>query len=167
MLFCSMPPDTLPAPAHLFRLFDQGRITRSEFQAAMRLHQLLLIDDIHDAMRDPGLSWFDEVLNRRAARRLIKQHGEDIVRETLVALSDIPGFPPAIHLWNAGHRLVPLYCFLRTKRAPIFRITRLDAAPQAVGIVIEYSRGRKEDITREEISLRRNRQGQLVAISRQ
>lgn len=155
---------SLPTPAQLFRQFDQGRITRSEFQAAMRLHQLLLIDDIHDAMRDPGLSWFDEVLNRRAARRLIQQHGEDIIRETLAALAELPDFPPAIHIWNASHRLVPLYCFIRTKRAPIFRIAKLQAAPQTVAVSVEYTRGRKSGLIREDISLRRNRHGQLIAI---
>ena len=157
---------SIPTPAQLFRQFEQGRITHEYFRSVMTLHQRLLLDDIEDASRDPGLSWFDEVLNRRAARNLEKTHGEDIVRETLVALSEMPDFPPAVQIWNAGHKLVPLYCFLRTKRAPVFRIINMEVLPQMVGIVIEYGRAKKGECTREEITLRRSRQGQLVFVNR-
>jgi hypothetical protein len=157
---------SLPTPAQLFRQFEQGRITPEYFRSAMRLHQRLLLDDIEDASRDPGLSWFDEVLNRRAARNLEKAHGEDIVREVLVALSEMPDFPPAVQIWNAGHKLVPLYCFLRMKRAPVFRIVNMDVLPQMVGLVVEYGRAKKFECMREEITLRRNRQGQLVFVNR-
>ena len=156
----------IPTPGQLFRQFEQGRITHEHFRAAMSLHQRLLLEDIEDAARNPGLTWFDEVLNRRAARQLEKTHGEDIVRETLVALSELPDFPPAVQIWNAGHKLVPLYCFLRMKRAPVFRIIEMEALPQMVGIVVEYGRAKKSECTREEITLRRNRQGQLVFVNR-
>lgn len=156
----------LPTPAQLFRQFEQGRITHEYFRTAMSLHQRLLLEDIEDASRDPGLTWFDEVLNRRAARHLEKTYGEDIVREALVALSDMPDFPPAVQIWNAGHKLVPLYCFLRMKRAPVFRVITMEVLPSMVGIVVEYGRAKKSECTREEITLRRNRQGQLVFVNR-
>ncbi|MBX7211339.1 MAG: hypothetical protein K1X78_23730 [Verrucomicrobiaceae bacterium] len=157
---------SLPTPAQLFRQFEQGRISSEQFRSMMTLHHRLLIEDIDDAARDPGLSWFDEVLNRRAARHLEKEYGEEIVRETLVALAEMPDFPPAHHIWNAGHKLVPLYCFLRTRRAPVFRVIKMEVLPQMVGVVIEYGGAKKSQCTREEITLRRNRQGQLVFVNR-
>lgn len=156
----------IPTPAQLFRQLEQGRITSEHFRTAMALHQRMLIEDIEDSSRDPGLSWFDEVLNRRAARHLEKTYGEEIVREALVALSEMPDFPPAHQIWNAGHKLVPLYCFLRTKRAPVFRVVKMDVLPQVVEIVIEYGGSRKTECVREEVTLRRNRQGQLVFVNR-
>ena len=157
---------SIPTPAQLFRQFEQGRITHEHFRTAMTLHQRLLLEDIEDASRDPGLTWFDEVLNRRAARHLEKTYGEETVRETLVALSEMPDFPPAVQIWNAEHRLVPLYCFLRMKRAPVFRVITMEVLPQMIGIVVEYGRAKKSECTREEITLRRNRQGQLVFVNR-
>lgn len=157
---------SLPTPAQLFRQLEQGRINSEQFRSLMTLHQRLLIEDIDDAARDPGLTWFDEVLNRRAARHLEKTYGEDIVRETLVALSEMPDFPPAHQIWNAGHKLVPLYCFLRARRTPVFRVIKMEVLPQMVGVVIEYGLSKKADCTREEITLRRNRQGQLVFVNR-
>lgn len=164
-IICAVSPQ-LPTPAQLFRQFEQGRITHEYFRTAMSLHQRLLLEDIEDASRDPGLTWFDEVLNRRAARHLEKSHGEEIVRETLVALSEMPDFPPAHHIWNAEHKLVPLYCFFRMKRAPVFRIVKMEVLPQMVGVVVEYGRAKKSECTREEITLRRNRQGELVFVNR-
>lgn len=164
-IFCRVS-QSLPTPAQLFRQFEQGRITSEHFRSMMTLHQRLLLEDIDDSTRDPGLSWFDEVLNRRAARHLEKAHGEDAVREVLVALSEVPDFPPAHQIWNAGHKLLPLYCFFRTKRGPIFRIVNMDVLPQMVGVVVEYGRSRKSDCVREEITLRRNRQGELMFVNR-
>lgn len=157
---------SLPTPAQLFRQLDQGRISSEQFRSMMTLHQRLLLEDIDDSARDPGLSWFDEVLNRRAARHLEKAHGEDVVREVLVALSEVPDFPPAHQIWNAGHKLLPLYCFFRTKRGPIFRIVNMEVLPQMVGVVVEYARSKKADCLREEITLRRNRQGELMFVNR-
>ncbi len=157
---------SLPTPAQLFRQFEEGRITHEYFRTAMSLHQRLLLEDIEEARRDPDLSWFDEVLNRRAARHLEKTYGEDVVRETLVALSEVPDFPPAVQIWNAGHKLVPLYCFLRMKRAPVFRVISMDVLPQMIVVVVEHGSAKKSESTREEITLRRNRHGQLVFVSR-
>ncbi len=157
---------SLPTPAQLFRQFEEGRITHEYFRTAMSLHQRLLLEDIEEARRDPDLSWFDEVLNRRAARHLEKTYGEEVVRETLVALSEVPDFPPAVQIWNAGHKLVPLYCFLRMKRAPVFRVISMDVLPQMIVVVVEHGSAKKSESTREEITLRRNRHGQLVFVSR-
>lgn len=165
-LFAAVTNASLPTPAQLFRLFEQGRMTRDAFQGAMRIHQQILIEDIKDSMRDPGLSWFDEVLNRRAARHLAKTHGESIVREVLAALSEMPDFPPASQLWNAEHELVPLYCFLRAKREPVFRVIKLEVFPRMVGVIVEYGQSKKSECIREEITLRRNRQGRLIHANR-
>lgn len=161
-----MSTPSLPTPAQLFRKLEEGRISADHFRLAMQVHQRVLIDDIHQAGRDPDLSWFDEVMNRRAARHLDKTYGEDIVRETLVALSEAPDFPPASQLWNADHKLLPLYVFLRMKRAPVFRIIKMEVLPQMVGIAVEYGRSKKGECIKEEFTLRRNRQGELVVVNR-
>jgi hypothetical protein len=156
----------LPTPAQLFRKLDAGRISPEHFRLAMQVHQRVLIDDIQEAVRDPDLSWFDEVMNRRAARHLEKTYGDDIVRETLTALSEVPDFPPAAQIWNAGHKLLPLYVFFRTKRAPVFRILKMEVLPQMVGVAVEYGRSKKGECVKEEFTLRRNRQGELMMVNR-
>ena len=83
----------------------------------------------------------------------------------LGALADIENFPPADLLWNAGHPDVPLHCFFRLRREPVFRLIRLTMDPLGVKVIIEHGRSSKRQTTRQEIQLVRDRFGKLSAES--
>jgi hypothetical protein len=68
----------------------------------------------------------------------------------------IDGFPPAQILWNAGHADVPLHCFIRSRKEPVFRVKRLALKPMRVEIDVEYGANKKTETTRETISFQRN-----------
>ncbi|NNC88095.1 MAG: hypothetical protein HKN82_06500 [Akkermansiaceae bacterium] len=159
-------PHLLPTPVQLFRLFENGDITRAQLQAAMSMHQHHLMIEIAEARRNPLAAYVDDRLSKRAAHRLERRHGERFVRLVLSALGEIPGFPPSNLLWNAGHRDVPLHCFLRVRREPVFRVIRIDTHPVVVKVLVEHGAARKRDTTREEITFRRNRFGKLCLQSR-
>ena len=151
----------LPTPTQLFRLFENGDITRAQLQAAMSMHQHHLMLEIAEARRNPLGAYLDDRLSKRAAIRLERRHGEGFVRQVLAALGEIPGFPPSNLLWNAGHRDVPLHCFLRVRREPVFRILRIDVEPVHVKVLLEHGAAPKRRTNREEVTLRRNRYGKL------
>ncbi len=150
-------------PHRLVALFEKGGITRAQLQAAMSVHQQRLIVEIAEARKSPSLSFLDEKLSRYAASRLERRHGEKIIRMVLRALADIDGFPPADLLWNAEHPDVPLYCFFRLRREPVFRLISLTVGPLGVKVVIEHGRAAKRHTTRQEIQLVRDRFGKLSA----
>ena len=100
----------LPTPAQLFREYERGRISRAQLHALMNEHAVELIAEMVEARRNPLVAWFDEQLSRQAAARLIRKHGEDVLREVLSTLGELSHFPPAQLLWNAGHPDVPLHC---------------------------------------------------------
>ncbi len=155
-------PSNLPlTPSQLFRLFEGGGISREELHAAMAEHAESLIEDMEDAKRNPVAAYIDGMVARQAAARLMRRHGEKLIRETLAALAEVPDFPPALLLWNAMHRDVPLYCFVRTRREPVFRILKFEQIGAGVRIRVEYGRLRRKYAVREEFSLRRNRDGHL------
>ena len=87
----------------------------------MTIHQQRLLVEIAEGRENPVLSCLDEKLSRYAANRLERRHGERLIRMVLGALADIENFPPADLLWNAGHPDVPLHCFFRLRREPVFR----------------------------------------------
>ena len=130
-------------------------------------HQRVLIEDIVDAKENPILAMFDKVLSKQAAAKLRRRYSEPVVREVLAALAEIPDFPPSHLLWNAQHRDVPLYCFLRPRREPVFRILSLEIAGRRVEISIEHGPARRRDAIRESFTLRRHPDGQLLWESRQ
>lgn len=144
-------------------MFENGRITREQLQAAMRYHQQCLLVEIAEARRNPVLAYLDERLSRHAAAKLERRHGEGLIRNVLGALAALEGFPPAQQLWNARHRDVPLHCFFRVRREPVFRITRLETEPLIVNVTVEHGRAPKRHTTREEFLLHKDRFGQLVA----
>jgi hypothetical protein len=111
---------------------------------------------------NPVAAFFDHVRNRRAAAKLVGKHGEEGVREVLAALGEVPDFPPARLLWNAQHPHMPLYCFIRTMREPVFRVASLTLMGQAAFITVEHGAAGKGQAIREELSFRRNRKGQLT-----
>lgn len=106
--------------------FERGEIERHELHAQMAIHARALIREIEEDHLNPAAALIERLTAVRHARRLVKQHGARLVRECLVALSDVPGFPPSENLWNASHPDVPLYCFMRMRRCPRFRILKIE-----------------------------------------
>ena len=156
-------PDNLPTPRQLARQLDRGQITREEYRKAMTLHALEVIEEMKEVHQNPFAAYINSILDKRAAQKLAHRHGEQLVREVLVALSEVRQFPPAHRLWNALQPLSPLHCFLRMRQAPIFRILHLDSQPWIVTVRVEYGTRDPEDgTTREEFHLRRDHEGFLV-----
>lgn len=160
-----VPPNLLP-PQQLTRLWEDGQLSRQEYQAAMAIHAQLIIEEMVEARDNPVLSYLEHLLNQHAATKLKQRYGETIVREVMLALAEIPGFPLALYLWNAGHWHVPLHCFLRSRKEPVFRIRDLRVAGPKVVVRIEYGSKDARRVTREEVTLRRNRIGEFVAEER-
>lgn len=142
-------------------MLDAGEITREEFREAMSHHARQLIEEMVEVRENPIVAWLELLKNRRAASRLAHQHGEARVRELLVALSDIPDFPLANWLWDADQPHVPLYCFLRSRREPVFRVLRIASAPFILTITVEYGSARKREAAREKLTFGRDRYGRL------
>ncbi|MCU0794949.1 MAG: hypothetical protein MUF31_03335 [Akkermansiaceae bacterium] len=112
-------------PPRLFEEFEAGRITRAQLHAALAWHARELLVEVEEAVRDPAATWWETLLSKRYAARLIARHGIARLRHALVALSRVPDFDHARYLWNAGHHDVPLHCFFRLRRAPYFRLVSL------------------------------------------
>ncbi|MBU6303373.1 MAG: hypothetical protein KGS60_17635 [Verrucomicrobia bacterium] len=160
-----VPPHLLP-PQKLTRLWEDGQLSRQEYHAAMAIHAKLIIEEMVEARDHPALAYLDQLLNQHAAAKLKRRYGEAILREAMLALAEIPGFPPAVYLWNAGHWHVPLHCFLRSRKEPVFRIRDLRVAGPKVVIRIEHGSKDPRQVIREEVTLRRNRIGEFVAEER-
>lgn len=143
-------------------MFEAGEITRTQFQQQMAVHQRELIQEMEEVRLNPVAAFIDHILNKRAAAKLAHQYGEDPVREVFAALAEVPGFPPARFLWNAQHPHMPLHCFIRTKREPVFRVASLTVLGQATFIAVEHGPAGKGQAMREEMAFRRNRKGELV-----
>lgn len=155
-----------PTPSQLFRLAELGKISRAELHAAMDAHVRFLLVEIQETRRLGPVAAVEEALNRREAAKLAQTHGEDILRETFAALADADDFPPSGFLWNARHRDVPFHCFLRSRRAPMFRVLAFQALPMMVTIEVEHGGGKPHPAQRERFTLRRDRRGQLHIESR-
>ncbi len=152
---------TSVSPRQLFQMLDSGRITREQFRAGMAECAQELIAEMEEDRLNPAEALLEQVLSRRTASRLTKIHEETIIRETLQALSELDEFPPARWLWNAAHPHIPLHAFFRSRRKPIFRVTRIEAMPQLVTVSVEYGTSGSGEITQEDIRLRRDRRGRL------
>ena len=150
-----------PTPVQLFREFESGKISREELQARMGEHAHHIIEEMEENRRNPVATLIEQVRNRRAADRLTRKHDEASVREVFTALADQENFPPSNLLWNAGHREVPLYCFIRMKHEPVFRVTQLDIHPLAASISIEYGKAKPKHAVHENITLRRDPMGTM------
>ena len=155
-----------PNPNKLFRMFDAGEISREELHAAMRVHAEALIAEMEEDHLNPLAAAFEEMKRRFAEAKLTRRHNEEEVREIFCALSELSDFPPALQLWNAAHRHVPLRCFLRPTREPVFRVLKLEAGSVRVKVTVEYGAAAKREATREEIDLVRNGFGVLELQSR-
>ena len=118
-------PQAPSNPPEIFARFERGEIQRDELHALLALHARELIDEMEEDYQNPAAALLEYLAARRALGRLVRRHGSRTIREVLVALSRIPDFPPARHLWNATHPDVPLHCFLRMRREPVFRIRQI------------------------------------------
>jgi hypothetical protein len=132
-----------PTPPQLFDDFEDGRITRAQLHAGLEWHARELVEEIIEAHENPIAAWWDNMLAKRAADRWANRHGIWRVRHVLFALSRIPEFEPSSLLWNALHPDVPLHCFLRMRREPVFRLLQIE---NRRGILrVRVAHGRTED----------------------
>lgn len=157
----------LPTPRQIFRQLDSGEITREQFRKLMAEHTQVLIGEMEEAHENPIAAWLETLRNRRAASKLASRHGEGLVREIFIALADLPEFPLANWLWNADQPHVPLHCFFRSRKEPIFRVLKIASAPFLLTITVEYGGLEKEHISRERFIFARDRFGRLHVKSRE
>lgn len=153
----------IPTPSQLAALFERGEIEREEFQALMAVHARELIGEIEDDYQNPAAAWIESLLARQAAGRLVRRHGSRLLREVLVALAELPDFPPARYLWNAAHPDVPLHCFLRIRRVPVFRILQLDHRSDSIELLVEHGEAGRGKGTRRMFVLKRDEAWRLRA----
>jgi hypothetical protein len=147
---------SLVPPPILMQRFEQGRLSREELHAAMAEHSQVLIAEMTYEVENRQESWVERWRCRHHASRLANRHGESRMRDVLLALSLLPDFPPCNLLWNAAHTHVPLYCFFRLKRPPIFMIRMMRCINTFVEVEVEYSNDHEERI-REKMTLERGR----------
>ena len=146
-----------PTPRQLFRLLDRGAITREQFREAMAVHARQIIGEMEEVRRNPLASWVETLRNKRAAARLVHRHGEPVVREILVALSDLADFPLANWLWNADSPRVPLHCFLRSRHEPVFRVLQIVSIPMEWTVTVEHGSAERKRSVRERFVIVRDR----------
>jgi hypothetical protein len=151
----------LETPRQLAARFERGEIDRTEFQSLMAIHARELIAEIEKDHQNPLAAWIESRLARAAVKRLMKKHSEFRIREILTALSESQGFPLAKYLWNAPHPDVPLHCFFRIRREPIFQILSIREEADSTEIHLEIFRSRN----RTRMILKRDPDWQLRAPS--
>jgi len=146
----------IPTPNQLIALFERGAIEREELQALMAVHARELIAEMEQDYQNPAAALLESMLARRAAGRLVRRHGSRLLREVLVALAALPDFPPARQLWNADHPDVPLHCFLRMRREPVFRILGIEPRADTLELLVEHGQAGRGRGTRRRFILRRD-----------
>lgn len=151
----------LETPRQLALKFERGEIDRMEFQAMMAIHQRELIREIAEDHQNPLAAWIESRLAKSVVKKLLRKHTALQIREVLVALSELPGFPLAKYLWNAAHPDIPLHCFFRIRKEPVFQILSMQAVGDTVELHMEIHHSRN----RERITLVRDGQWQLSAPS--
>ena len=154
----------LESPRKIFRLWHEGEIKREELQQRLAAHQRAILAEAEESRQNPIASYIEGLLTKRAAAKLIHQHGEANVREMLVALSELENFRLAAFLWNASHWDVPLHCFLRQKKAPVFRIKEMWVKSDRGEMLTQY--GRPEALTHEQFRFSRHWRGHLEVVER-
>lgn len=141
-------------------------MTREQLHAAMAFHARTLIEEVVEARENPLAAWWEGLLARKSASRLAARHGERRMRAIFSALAELPDFLPAQWLWNAHHPDVPLFCFLRLRREPVFRVVGVVNEAGTVTVRLEYGVNDKHEVTREEFVLTHKRQGGLEVTAR-
>lgn len=146
----------IETPRQLFARFERGEIERDELHALMALHARELIQEMEEDYQNPAAAWVESLLARRAAGKLVRRHSARLMREVLIALSEVADFPPYRLLWNASHPDIPLHCFLRIRREPVFRILSLDSKGGEILVLTEYGEAAKGKGTRRSFRLKRD-----------
>lgn len=147
---------TLQSPREILASFERGELEREEMQALMALHARELIREMEEDYQNPAVALIESLLARRAVGKLVRQHSKRLLREVLVALADVPDFPPVKYLWNASHPDVPLHCFLRIRREPVFRILRIEAKGGEFLVLVEHGLAAKGKGERKSFLLKRD-----------
>lgn len=153
----------LQTPSQIISSFERGELEREEMHALMALHARELIREMEEDYQNPAAAWIESLLARQAAGRLVRKYGSRLVREVLAALAEVPDFPAARHLWNASHPDVPLHCFLRIRREPVFRILNLEVVSGEVRVLVEHGDGGKGKGTRKTFLLIRGADWKFTA----
>lgn len=146
----------IPTPREIFASYERGEMEREEMHALMALHARELIQEMEEDHQNPAAAWIESLLAKRAAGRLRRRHGTRLLREILGALADVPDFPPVRHLWNAAHPDVPLHCFLRIRRQPVFRILSIDPRSDGFRVLIEHGEAARGMGSRRSFILKRD-----------
>lgn len=133
----------IPNPNQIFERYERGEIEREEMQALMALHARELISEMEEDHSNPAAALLEYLLSKRATSRLVRKHGGRLIREIFHALSVVPDFPPARILWNAMHPDVPLHCFLRIRREPVFRLTAVERKGDKVEVEVQHGAAAK------------------------
>ena len=153
------------APSLLYQAFGRGEMTREEVHAAMAVHAEALIEEMEEDYANPVAAYFERLRNRRATARLLKRHSEVVVRAAFAALGELADFPPGRWLWNAWHWDMPLHCFVRMKREPVFRVARFEYKQMEARVVVDYGvDGGK--LRREAFRLQRDVRGRMEVLER-
>ncbi len=145
----------LPTPNEIFARYERGEIERDEMQALMALNARELIAEMEEDHQNPAAALMEYLLARRAVSKLVRKHGGRVLREVFHALSEVPDFPPARLLWNALHPDVPLHCFVRIRRAPVFRVVSLERRGETVLLEVQHGSAEKGKATERKFTLRR------------
>jgi hypothetical protein len=151
----------LETPRQLVAKFERGEIDRMEFQALMAIHQRELIKEIDEDHQNPLGAWLEARLAKSSVKKLLKKHTAFQIREVLIALSEADGFPLAKYIWNAAHPDIPLHCFFRIRREPVFQILSIHSEGKTVEVHFEIHTARN----RQRITLTRDSQWRLSASS--
>jgi len=146
----------IPTPNQIFASFERGEIERDEVHALMALHARELIHEMEEDHQNPAAALVETLLARRSAGRLARSHGGRLLREVLVALADAPDFPPTKYLWNAAHPDIPMHCFLRMRREPVFRILAIRPRSGEFSVDVEYGNAGRGKGTRRTFILKRD-----------
>ncbi len=154
----------LPTPNEIFARLERGEIERDEMQALMALHARELIAEIEEDHLNPVEALLEQLLARRSASNLAKKHGGRLVREVLFALSEVPDFPPARLLWNAMHADVPLHCFLRIRRLPIFRVVSFEKKGDTVFVETQHGSDKRGESIHRRFVLKRGLDWRLAVV---
>ena len=141
-------------------------MTREQLHVAMAFHARTLIEEVVEAQENPLAAWWEGLLAKKSASRLAGRHGEKRIRAIFSALAEVPDFLPAHWLWNAHHPDVSLFCFLRLRREPVFRVLSITNDSGNVTVRLEYGSNEKYETTREEFVLSHKLRGGLEVTER-
>lgn len=156
-----------PTPRNLILQWQEGEIEREEMHRLMGEHQKELLKEADYFHFNPIAGYIEGLLNKRAARRLVREHGEAQIRELFQALSWLHDFEPGAFLWNADHWDVALHAFFRTRTEPVFRVRELMVKSSRAVMLVEHGSARKSETRRERLTFKRHWKGEMEVVKRE